>query len=280
MKMKDINIGSYLSDLSIEVGDMTLLEELHESTKYFPSTMHKDTPRIVEYLTSKRAILETSQNVKHFVYAEKIQLPKPQRFDASLNHCLQNRRTASLFNGSKVDLQLLSNVLGASMAPTKKVIVDQQTELSMSLRPYASGGGLYPVEVYPILLDEKEGHALVTHYNPIEHELSVIHCVDRQQMLNQLNDMEDRLGQSSVVFMFTAVMPRVTVKYGTRGHRFALLEAGLITQNLSLCSAGNGLSTLPWGGFYDDAIADLMDIDNVEEIILHCMALGHEKQEQ
>lgn len=278
--MKDANIGNYLSDLSIEVGDMSLLEELHESTKYFPSTMQKDTPRILEYLTSQRAILETSQNVKHFVYAEKIWLPEPQQGDASLSQCLKNRRTAGLFNGTKVDLQVLSNVLGNSMAPTKKVIVDETSELAMSLRPYASGGGLYPVEVYPILLDEKEGHALVTHYNPLEHELSVIDCVDRQQMLNQLNDLEDRLSNASVVFMFTAVMPRVTVKYGTRGHRFALLEAGHITQNLSLCAVDNGLSTLPWGGFYDDAIADLMNIDNVDEIILHCMALGHEKQEQ
>ncbi|OJF68931.1 hypothetical protein BK026_09065 [Alteromonas sp. V450] len=277
--MKNANINNYLSDLSIEVADMTLIEELHESTKYFPSTMHKDTPRIVEYLTSQRAILETSQNTKHFVYAQKIVLPEPMSTKASLGDCLQNRRTAGLFNGVKVDLQLLSNVLGASMAPTKTVIVDKQTELSMSLRPYASGGGLYPVEVYPILLDEKEAHALITHYNPLKHELSVIDCVERQQVLNQLNDMDNRLGMASVVFMVSAVMPRVTVKYGTRGHRFALLEAGHITQNLSLCAVGNGLSTLPWGGFYDDQIADLMNVDNVDEIILHCMAMGHEQLE-
>ncbi len=269
--MMKSNLAKHLSDLSIAVPDMELLETFHESTKYHPSTLNVDTPRIVEYLTSSRAILETSQNVKNYVYAEKISLPDPQDNHQSLNYCLQNRRTARAFSGKSISLQQLANVLHPAIAPTQQVALGQ---LEMLFRPYASGGGLYPVEVYPILLDYAPHQAAVTHYQPSKHALSIIQEIDRAAVLACLNDLDDRLAKASVVFIFTAVMPRTTVKYGARGHRFALLEAGQVCQNLSLTAVDNGLSTLPWGGFYDDQIADLLNIDNVEEIIVHCMALG------
>jgi nitroreductase len=48
---------------------------------------------------------------------------------------------------------------------------------------------------------------------------------------------------------------RVEAKYGDRGGRFLLLEAGHLMQNLCLLSASLGLSTVPLGGALEPEIA-------------------------
>ena len=44
---------------------------------------------------------------------------------------------------------------------------------------------------------------------------------------------------------------RTRFKYGLRGYRFALLEAGHVMQNAVLAAAALALPALPVGGFYD-----------------------------
>jgi hypothetical protein len=48
---------------------------------------------------------------------------------------------------------------------------------------------------------------------------------------------------------------RVTAKYGERGYRFLLLEAGHLMQNLCLLSVSLGLATVPLGGGLERVIA-------------------------
>jgi len=48
---------------------------------------------------------------------------------------------------------------------------------------------------------------------------------------------------------------RVQAKYGVRGLRFLLLEAGHLMQNLCLLSTSLGLATVPLGGFFENDIA-------------------------
>jgi nitroreductase len=48
---------------------------------------------------------------------------------------------------------------------------------------------------------------------------------------------------------------RVERKYGERGYRFLLLEAGHLMQNLCLLSASLGLMTVPLGGFFEREVA-------------------------
>ncbi|MFO0846553.1 MAG: nitroreductase family protein [Gemmataceae bacterium] len=48
---------------------------------------------------------------------------------------------------------------------------------------------------------------------------------------------------------------RVRGKYGSRGGRFLLLEAGHLMQNLCLMSWRLGLATVPLGGFFEREVA-------------------------
>lgn len=273
--MKSLARSKYIMGLSYELDDLSLMEEFHEATKFFPhSTMPAALPRIAAYLTDQRAALETSRNRKVYRHSPKIVLPHPGANKMSLENCLTRRRTASRFSNAPISLETLSAILFNALAPTKEYLLSEKTGYTLMMRPYPSGGGLYPIEVYPVLLNVAGQAVQVTHYDPFEHALNVISEAERSVILHACGDVENRLGGASVIFVLTSVMERTAVKYGLRGYRFALLEAGHIAQNLSLCAVTRGMSSLPWGGYTDDDVADLLSVDNVREIVVHCLSMG------
>ena len=72
-------------------------------------------------------------------------------------------------------------------------------------------------------------------------------------------------------------MNRIKFKYGERGYRFLLLEAGHIAQNLLLAAEADGMGGVAIGGFLDDPLNDLLDLDGVEEAVVY-MVLAGQKQ--
>lgn len=264
----------YLTRISYDLEDLSLMETFHESTKFFADTVNVDLPRIIAYMTEQRAMLETSRNRKSYRYSPKIALPPARDSALPLETCLSRRRSAARFSNEAVSLETLSSILQSAIGPTQEQALSAEHGYSLKKRPYASGGGLYPVEVYPILLNVQGLPVHVTHYDPFTHSLDIIDTIDREAILGVCNDVGDRLGSSGVIFVLTAVLERTTVKYGQRGYRFALLEAGQVAQNLTLCAVSQRVGTLPWGGYLDDDVADLLQIDNVGETIVHCLAIG------
>ncbi len=76
----------------------------------------------------------------------------------------------------------------------------------------------------------------------------------------------------------TAVFWRSRFKYGQRGYRFALLEAGHAVQNLLLVATGLGLTALPLGGYYDGAVDHLLGVDGVDESTVYLVAIGRRSE--
>jgi SagB-type dehydrogenase family enzyme len=71
-----------------------------------------------------------------------------------------------------------------------------------------------------------------------------------------------------------AVFGRTRFKYGLRGYRFALLEAGHVAQNVVLTATALGLAAVPLGGFYDRPTDEFLGLDGVNESTLYTIALG------
>jgi SagB-type dehydrogenase family enzyme len=67
--------------------------------------------------------------------------------------------------------------------------------------------------------------------------------------------------------------PRVTAKYGDRGYRFLLLEAGHLMQNLCLVSASLGLATVPLGGYLEREIARAFSLP-ATDLVLYLAVCG------
>ncbi|HIP82907.1 MAG TPA: SagB/ThcOx family dehydrogenase, partial [Desulfocapsa sulfexigens] len=63
-------------------------------------------------------------------------------------------------------------------------------------------------------------------------------------------------------------------KYGNRGMRYILLDAGHICQNLVIAAEATGNGACPIAAFYDDEVNALLGLDPEEETVLYAAAVG------
>jgi SagB-type dehydrogenase family enzyme len=140
-------------------------------------------------------------------------------------------------------------------------------------RLFPSAGAKYPTEVYLVALRcEGLDHGLY-HYAPREHALETLWTRDLSGVLQSATD-DPRLENAGAVLVFSLVTGRVAQKYGSRGLRYALIELGHAAQNVSLMAAALGLDAYEIGGFVDDDINHLLDVDPAVECASHLLALG------
>lgn len=142
-------------------------------------------------------------------------------------------------------------------------------------RTYPSGGARYPVEIYPLVLIPPDdlGPGLY-HYNVENHQLDVLwdHQFSKEEIASFFRYPWAR--EASVVIVMTAVFWRSQDKYGERGYRYILIEAGHIGQNLSLCAGALELKCCALAGTYDQKVEQVLDIDGVTESVIYALAFG------
>lgn len=69
-------------------------------------------------------------------------------------------------------------------------------------------------------------------------------------------------------------MSLVRPRYGVRAARFLLLEAGHLAHNLVLVALALGWETTTIGGLFDDAAAQLTQLDGYDETCLYLVPFG------
>jgi len=84
---------------------------------------------------------------------------------------------------------------------------------------------------------------------------------------------QNAVGDAPAVVVLT-IDRRALVSEGARGYRNALLEAGIVGARLYLASAAHGLGGCAVGAFYDEEVAELLEIDLAEEWPIHFFGLG------
>jgi SagB-type dehydrogenase family enzyme len=84
---------------------------------------------------------------------------------------------------------------------------------------------------------------------------------------------------AALTVVLSADMRPYVERYGERGYRFALLEVGALTHQLTAGASAAGLGSCIAGGYVDDVLADALDV-RVEagEQILACVSVGHEAE--
>ena len=71
----------------------------------------------------------------------------------------------------------------------------------------------------------------------------------------------------------TGLFKRTTSKYGSRGYRFVLLEAGHVAQNMLLAGTEKGVNLIPVGGTNENVIEGMMGLGTLEERIVYTLFL-------
>jgi SagB-type dehydrogenase family enzyme len=80
--------------------------------------------------------------------------------------------------------------------------------------------------------------------------------------------------RSALQFFIVADLARLASRYGERGYRYALVEAGRIARDLDLVAAALGLLAITTGEFHDREIDALFGLDGLATSALLMVAVG------
>jgi len=186
---------------------------------------------------------------------------------------LFERTSTREFSEQTLTTQELSTLL--YYAGGIKSIVKNNWDLSR--RFYPSGGARYPLEIYIVLYHNTELTKGIYHYNVKRHELEVLKKGNYMVQLQKGLD-PPWLVEANMAVLVTAVFGRNQTKYGDRGYRLILNEAGHMNQNIYLIASALRLGCCALGGYLDSAINTLLDVDGVNESIVYATIIGHLKK--
>lgn len=133
-------------------------------------------------------------------------------------------------------------------------------------RPYPSGGGLYPIDVFVCRVSEKisdwpTGDSIL-HLLPLSKQLESMTAHSPENILSDLSGGDSGLlGRPHFALVYAIFFERAIFKYRTRGYRLALMEAGSMYQTADLNAKILGLRSRPWAGFTDFQVAKTIGID-------------------
>jgi SagB-type dehydrogenase family enzyme len=204
-----------------------------------------------------------------------IALPTPAGLSVpglDLRAALESRRSLRAYTEQPLTLDELSWLLWSTQG-VQKVISRPAT-----VRPVPSAGARHAFETY-ILANRVDGLAPgVYRFLALEHKL---------QTFNQAPDIADRIteaaynqefvGQSAATFIWVAVLYRMAWRYGERGYRYLLLDAGHVCQNLYLAAEPIDCGVCAIAAFYDEKMNSVLGLDGEQQFVVYMATVGKKK---
>jgi SagB-type dehydrogenase family enzyme len=203
---------------------------------------------------------------KSYGSSESVRLPAGgTELAMPLGEAMRGRRSTRAFSGAPIGSDDLAALLFHAYG---------QPDRDDLRRVTPSAGGLFPLEVYAVVMHDGEIASGLYHYDVREHALERIAHAGPVGQLQEAVFVDGVVSGAAVVVAISAVFGRSKLKYGERGYRFALMEAGHVAQNLVLAAMALGLGACPVGGFYDDRVNRFLDVDGVDEAALYLVPVG------
>lgn len=251
----------------------------HEFTK-LNTLREKILGKNITQVVSNPVFIEGSVNSSHaFITLPKIKLPsvfmEDIRKTENFRKILFSRRSIRNFSTESLTINELSYILNSSYG-VSGAIEDIEKEYYQELRTSPSAGGLYPLEIYFYANNVEGLNKGIYHYNPSEHCISILHQGPLD--LSSCTSYSNIAKQAACVIFITAVFPRLSYKYGERSYRFVHLDAGHLGQNIYLSAESINVGALAVGGFFDDEINSLLNIDGVTEGVVYEFLIGHKDE--
>jgi SagB-type dehydrogenase family enzyme len=190
---------------------------------------------------------------------------------ASFSDVIRQRRSRRDFTGEPLDEEQLSALLALSVGVT--AIYRNPVAVGVK-RAFPSAGAMYPVEFYPLVLDLDGVDPGVYHYDVRQHALELLRAGAFRDAIFEYCMRQEFIRHASLVLALTAIFRRSKDKYGERGYRFALLDAGHAAQNMYLVATALEIGAVAIGGFLDDRFNDLLEVDGVAEAVVYLLAFG------
>lgn len=240
-------------------------EQFHESSK---------TGRFSDVLPPEVVLRRMAEMATSLPYSQYPATPLPTAMTPltrPLGDILTSRVSARSLAGVSLTLADLATLLHHAYGVTRD---NAGTVYPRPFRVVPSGGALYPLEIYFHTTRVQGLDAGLYHYNPTHHLVRQLGYGDRSRQICEAVVQSELFSNVSLTIFITALFERSVFKYGERGYRFALIEAGHVAQNLNLVAHGLGLAAVNVGGFFDREVDDLLGIDGLEHSTIYLTAIG------
>ncbi|THB77380.1 MAG: SagB/ThcOx family dehydrogenase [Desulfobacteraceae bacterium] len=185
----------------------------------------------------------------------------------AVEQAIAQRRTVRSYQSKPLSLEQLAQLMWAAQGITGK---------SGFKRAAPSAGALYPMDLYVVAdgacVEDLE--AGVYHYEPAGHMLSPISDKSLLRDVARASLSQMWMATAPVNLLITAEYRRIEGKYGSRGERYAMIEAGHIGQNIFLQAEALGLKAGILGAFQDGEINRVLDLPHTHEPLI-IMPVGY-----
>ena len=211
---------------------------------------------------------------KDYLRFPQISLPKGRNPETSLQDTLRLRKGTLDFRGShSPSLQDIASLLSLSARARTG-----EEEVDRNRRPYPSGGGFYPLEIY-LAAEDAGGRSGIFHYAPERHVLE--HLFPNDEGKKMFEGVRESFADPWKVdvplyILISAVWRRTMQRYGEFGYRLVLMETGHLAQNMALAAAALRLRQRQSSAVDAEETGALLGLEEDEETVLYAIALGKE----
>jgi SagB-type dehydrogenase family enzyme len=253
-------------------------EHYHEASRLYPTFAGRAT-RARELAHDVQLQASCLRSVRRNVRLDVVPLPEPELPSRSFAELVAERRSEREFAPGPLALDELSGILHAAYGRTHQLLDGAPAGVGPQFRAVPSGGGLFPLELFAFAWRVHELDPGLYHFDPLRRALEVVRVGDLGDDVAAAMIYPDPATSCGVLVVVTAVFWRTRFKYGLRGYRFALLEAGHVMQNALLAATAFGLAAVPLAGFFDARLDEVLALDGVEESALYAAAIGRRRSD-
>jgi SagB-type dehydrogenase family enzyme len=212
----------------------------------------------------------------------RVPLPQPVPLRVALSDVVMRRRSVRQFRATPVPLGDLGAVLRHCAAITAQADEDLARPsdgmpfATTGFRAVPSAGGLFPVEVW-VAAHRVSGLAPgVYRYLPGDDALA-FHDDDAaiaRLHATLIADDGVQVGAAAFLLLLVARPWRSMRKYGPRGLRFVMHEAGAISFAAHLAVTALDLGAVDYSGFYDEEANQVLGLDGFFDALAHVVVVG------
>jgi len=241
-------------------------EQTHEQIGELFQELTKYTP---DHIPAGRQPSEEPAAFKEYPAADAV-IPlaaAPPDLQFNLWQALAHRRSRREFAAGAIPFASLEALLWAAQGVTER-------SFGYLLRTAPSAGALYPVETYLYAHAVERLAQGIYHLNIPRWALERIRTGDASRLLAHAALDQGMVSRAAVTFVWTAVVPRCSWKYGQRAYRYIYLDAGHIAENVALAAGALGLGCCAIAALYDGEVNKLLGVDGREETAIYMTTAG------
>lgn len=182
---------------------------------------------------------------------------------ADLEHTILRRRSTRQLSGEDLSLRELSDVMAFAYRPD---LVSPEDALP---RYFDSG----MLETFVVVHDVQGMEPGVYYLAPRQLELRLVKRGVFRGETHHIALGQDLARDAACVMFHTADLTSALERYGNRAYRYLHLDAGHIGERVNLAAIRLGLGVSGIGGFFDDAVNQLLDVPQ-RELCVYITCLG------